>query len=112
MATLLLPFLAGHTAPVADLVLTLSGPFTTFTVSSPTSGDTLTYTKPVGVGQSVVIDCGAAQVTAAGGHVPDPSKITYTGPDLLRLFPTAGTPQITYTADGGSIRVDGAPKYT
>lgn len=112
MPSLQLPFLAGHTAPIRDLTITLSGPFTSFSVFAPSTGDTLTYTKPVSAGQSVIINCATGAMSGTGGHLPDPSKLVYTGADLLTLLPTSVTPRVDYTADGGTIRVDGAPKYT
>lgn len=110
MPTLDLPFLAGSTAPVSNLVFTLSGPFTTFTVTSP-DGDEFTYNATVGAGQLVTIDVGEGTLQGVGGHLPDPRNLTYTGSGGFTVLPS-GSPSVDYTSDGGFIRVDGAPLYS
>lgn len=88
-------------APLEHLVYTLTGPFTSMTVTAPSTGDSFTYAASVSGGQSVVVDAAAGTVTGSG---VDPRKLSYNADRILTVVPGAPgtTPQVQWSTAGGS----------
>ncbi|MGW3181648.1 hypothetical protein ACWDD9_20470 [Kitasatospora sp. NPDC001119] len=87
---LVLTEFADATAPMEQLAYLLTGPITAPTVTDTTDatgGDSFTYTGQIGAGQSLTVDAATWQLTGTGGLVPDPGRLTNTGPAFLRLAP-------------------------
>lgn len=91
-------------APLEHLEFTLTGPFTSMTVTAPSTGDSFTYSKAVAGGQSVVINSDTGEVTGAGGHTADPRLLAYTADRFLTVAPglPGSVPQVEWTSVGGS----------
>ncbi|GAA2746176.1 hypothetical protein [Kitasatospora cinereorecta] len=80
------------TAPMEQLAYRITGPITAPTVTDTSdgpgrNGDSFTYTGQIAAGQSLTVDSATWQLTGTGGLVPDPARLTNTGPAFLRLAP-------------------------
>ncbi|MEV7926096.1 hypothetical protein [Kitasatospora sp. NPDC088779] len=83
---------ADATAPMEQLAYLITGPITAPTVTDTTDGtgrdgDSFTYTGQIPAGQALTVDAATWQLTGSGGLVPDPGRLTLTGPAVLRLAP-------------------------
>ncbi len=105
------PF-ADATAPMEQLAYRITGPITAPTVTDTTDGpggDSFTYTGQITAGQTLTVDAGTWQLTGSGGLVPDPGRLTNTGPSFLRLAPgrpgTAPSVRLTGTNPGPTTQL-------
>ncbi|QKW22295.1 hypothetical protein HUT16_27340 [Kitasatospora sp. NA04385] len=104
------PF-ADATAPMEQLAYRITGPITAPTVTDTTdgTGDSFTYTGQIPAGQALTVDAATWQLTGSGGLVPDPGRLTNTGPAFLRLTPglpgTAPSVRLTGTNPGPTTQL-------
>ncbi|MGW4694866.1 hypothetical protein ACWEO1_21110 [Kitasatospora cineracea] len=105
------PF-ADATAPMENLAYRITGPITAPTVTDTTDGtggDSFTYTGQITAGQALTVDAATWQLTGSGGLVPDPGRLTNTGPAFLRLAPglpgTAPSVRLTGTNPGPTTQL-------
>ncbi|WP_327074443.1 hypothetical protein OG196_31885 [Kitasatospora purpeofusca] len=117
----LAPF-ADATAPMEQLAYRITGPITAPTVTDTSDGagrdgDSFTYTGQIGAGQALAVDSATWQLSGTGGLVPDPARLTNTGPAFLRLAPgRPGRPPSvrlsgTNTGAGTQLTVTGRRTY-
>jgi hypothetical protein len=91
---------AVSSAPLEHLTYTLAGPFSSATVTSPSTGDTFTYAGTVGSGQSVTVNSGLWTISGSG-VTPDPRLLTYSGDRFLTVLVGVSAPTVTYSGAAG-----------
>lgn len=111
-------FGSGGTAPIEDAVITLTGAISSPVFTDAFGGAVATYAKALTAGHSLVLNCGTSQVTVAGGHVLDMTKLTLSNSNgrLMRFSPDSvnGGYRLVVTGtgiSGATINVVSRRKY-
>lgn len=115
------PSFAGATAPMEDLVYTITGPITNPKVLATEDGVTLDpelsfgYTAAITAGQTLTVDSSTWKLTGGGGLVVDYTKFTHKGsPRYMVLGPDA-LPRVKVTGSAltgaSSLSIQGRRKF-
>lgn len=91
------------TAPMEDLVVTVTGPCTNPKVLDVASGFYFQYNGTIGAGQTMVVNSKLWTVTGTGGFTPSMANFVHTGGRLFSLTPDyINGAQFIMTFTGGS----------
>lgn len=110
--------LAGATAPMEDLIVTIRGPWNNPRIEFD-DGSWVQYNDVLTAGEGIVIDSGTWTLSGEGGLVPSLSKLVYSGTSShwIAIPPVDETtgPRITFVGAGrtssSQVEVTGRRKY-